>query len=202
MSEHEIPNNETDILRIALDIASHRDVLKSLLGQAHMELEASQANGLLEICRLDSLVWQTADECAALNCDLDDMQAEWAAENEAHYQEGERKIVQCQAALTTQRLRHGAEQETDRAKITEQAADLTAAYEYIKSLEEDARFHATPFSVELERKIAVAVAELRELASRESFNVYDILSIANRLHSGPRAPTVPRRAENGVEVQG
>lgn len=169
---------------------------------------------------------------AALNCgdaairdlvdDLDDMQAEWAEAHQEYRLGLGRLDSRLFIALNANQglLDRIAELEAlDRQAViradaqAEEIARLEAENATLKDIERmqaaiidesvaAMRSNATPFSVELERRIAEAVCALRNAAA--SAPLVDsalVLALANRLHSGPRAPSVPRRAENGVEVK-
>lgn len=195
MSERR-PNGAPVILRMCADILEERDELQAQLEAARTATTRAAADGLREICRLDALVWQTADEAAALASDLDDLQAEWAASHAANL-DIEQSFRELVAALEKERdsaRGYAAALEHDFGRLTTKAVeDLKAEIAQLGvTLSEESRLRRVAFerNAELEREMKSCAQTLRVIVA-ENIASPDLLGLASRLDP-PHAPSVPR----------
>jgi hypothetical protein len=206
------------LARMLADEIEANNTLEQALTDARAATVNASASGLREICRLDALLWQTAEEARALGAEIDWLEAEWAYQItyaaktwSEHFNRLEERAATTQSRLNTNQglLDRIAEMEAlDRQAVIradEQASEiarLEKELEGCRHLIEHSRLEvleanrlriaAFERNAELERKIQAAVNALQEIAANEllSGNVLGVLSYLRG----------PRRDEPGTEV--
>lgn len=179
-------------LRLAADLAGENHRLAKELEisrNAHGDalIERSDALDLLAMCQ---------DEAAELGLDLDDLQAEWAANHAANL-DIEQSFRELVAALEKERdsaRGYAAALEHDFGRLTTKAVeDLKAEIAQLEvTLSEESRLRRVAFerNAELEREMKSCAQTLRVIVA-ESIASPDLLGLASRLDP-PHAPSVPR----------
>jgi hypothetical protein len=76
--------------------------------------------------------------------------------------------------------------------VTQLTTDLAAIQLYVETLERE-NTRLADDKAALKQRIAHSVAELRDLAMRETITAEDVYTVANRLQQSPKAPSIPRQ---------